>query len=76
MSVDRFQLAEEILSTLKAISGLVPVKMGSIRLQGEEITNLPAHGIVGKGIADVPEGRRIFGRLTVRKTWRWGPLEL
>lgn len=59
-------------TALKAISGLVPIKMGSVRLQGEDITNLPAHGIVGKGIAHVPEGRRIFNRLTVRENLEMG----
>lgn len=59
-------------TTLKAISGLMEIKMGSVRLQGEEITNIPPHEIVARGIAHVPEGRRIFPRLTVRENLEMG----
>ncbi|HBI04675.1 MAG TPA: ABC transporter ATP-binding protein [Paenibacillaceae bacterium] len=59
-------------TTLKAISGLIQVKMGSIRLEGEEIGNKPPHDIVQKGIAHIPEGRRIFPRLTVRENLEMG----
>jgi branched-chain amino acid transport system ATP-binding protein len=59
-------------TTLKAISGLVQVKKGSIRLEGEEIRNKPPHDIVQKGIAHIPEGRRIFPRLTVRENLEMG----
>lgn len=59
-------------TTLKAISGLIQVKMGAIRLEGEEIGNKPPHEIVQKGIAHIPEGRRIFPRLTVRENLEMG----
>jgi branched-chain amino acid transport system ATP-binding protein len=52
-------------TTLKTISGLQKPRMGSIRLDGEEITALKAHDIVYRGVVMVPEGRGIFARLTV-----------
>ena len=53
---------------LKAIAGLVPALPGaSITLDGTSIAGLPAHAIVEAGIALVPEGRGIFGELTVRE---------
>jgi branched-chain amino acid transport system ATP-binding protein len=53
-------------STLRGISGLVPYK-GSITYQGQDLQRIPADKIVGLGIAQVPEGRGIFGNLTVRE---------
>jgi len=50
---------------LRTISGLEKAKSGSIRLEGKELTTLPAYKHVGLGIAHVPEGRRVFGKLTV-----------
>lgn len=52
-------------TTLRAISGLIAVASGSIRYMGEEIANVPAHRIVGRGLAHVPEGRMVFANLTV-----------
>jgi branched-chain amino acid transport system ATP-binding protein len=52
-------------TTLRAISGLVPTKSGQISFQDERIDTLPADKIVGRGIAHVPEGRRIFKDMTV-----------
>lgn len=54
-------------TTLKSISGLVKVKTGSIVFNELEISNKPAHETTLLGIAHVPEGRRIFPRLTVRE---------
>jgi len=55
-------------SLLKAVAGMVPVAKGaSVRLNGADLTSLPAHRIVEAGIALVPEGRGIFGELTVRE---------
>jgi branched-chain amino acid transport system ATP-binding protein len=51
-------------SILRAISGLVPYK-GAITFSGTDLKNIPADRIVGLGIAHVPEGRGIFGNLTV-----------
>ena len=50
---------------LKTTSGLLKPRKGSIRLEGEELTRLRPHKIVEKGVVQVPEGRRIFGTLTV-----------
>lgn len=52
-------------TTLNAICGVLPVSRGAIRFKGEQISGLLAHNIVRLGISQVPEGRRIFGRLTV-----------
>jgi branched-chain amino acid transport system ATP-binding protein len=46
--------------------------MGSIRLAGEDLVNYKAHEIVSKGVVQVPEGRRIFGRLTVTENLEMG----
>lgn len=59
-------------STLHAISALVPVKAGEISLNGENVTNIEAHKLVGKGMAHVPEGRRIFTQLTVLENLEMG----
>jgi len=53
-------------SLLRAISGLVRVDRGTIRFDGEDVTRVPAHRIVRRGIAHVPEGRRVFASATVR----------
>jgi branched-chain amino acid transport system ATP-binding protein len=50
---------------VKVISGLVRPAGGRIALDGEEITHLPPHAIVLRGIVQVPEGRRLFGDMTV-----------
>ncbi len=52
-------------TTLKAIMGLVPASAGSIRLEGRELTALPAHEVPKAGIAYVPQGRRLFAEMTV-----------
>lgn len=54
-------------TTLRAISGLVPATPGSILFEGESITGMKAERIVKRGIAHVPQGRRIFPGLTVRE---------
>jgi len=59
-------------TTLRAISGLARLASGEILLDGQRIDNLPADKIVGKGIAHVPEGRRIFPDLTVEENLRTG----
>jgi branched-chain amino acid transport system ATP-binding protein len=53
-------------TTLKAISGLLVPRRGRISLEEESLAGVPPHRIVLKGIAHVPEGRRIFNRLSVR----------
>jgi len=56
-------------SILRAISGLVPYE-GTITFAGRDLRGVPAHRIVGLGMAHVPEGRGIFGNLTVRENLR------
>ena len=51
-------------TTLRTISGLLKPKTGSITFQGQDIAGTPAHKIVGLGISQVPEGRRIFTEMT------------
>ncbi|MDA8160819.1 MAG: ABC transporter ATP-binding protein [Desulfobacteraceae bacterium] len=57
---------------LLAISGLVAARRGEIVLAGQRIDGLPPHRIVGLGISQVPEGRRIFPQLTVRENLELG----
>jgi len=59
-------------TTLRAISGLIKARGGSVRYEGEEISNLPAHQIVAKGLCHVPEGRMVFANLTVEENLRMG----
>lgn len=59
-------------TTLRAISGLVKVRGGIVRYAGEDITNLPAHSIVARGLCHVPEGRMVFANLTVEENLRMG----
>ncbi|MBM3450481.1 MAG: ABC transporter ATP-binding protein [Armatimonadetes bacterium] len=59
-------------TTLRAISGLAHPRRGTIALEGKDITRTPAHRIATLGIAHVPEGRRVFGRLTVRENLEMG----
>jgi branched-chain amino acid transport system ATP-binding protein len=59
-------------TTLRTISGLTRPSAGEIRFAGERIDQLPAEKIVARGIAHVPEGRRIFPGLTVEENLRIG----
>ncbi len=59
-------------TTLRAISGLARPSRGEIRFAGERIDALPAEKIVARGIAHVPEGRRVFPGLTVEENLRTG----
>src|SRR6266545_964806 len=54
-------------TTLKTISGLLRARQGRIAYQGQEIGRAPTDRIVGLGISHCPEGRRIFGSLSVRE---------
>ena len=62
-------------TTLMTIAGVNPRRQGRITFAGEDISNLPAHEIVRRGIAQVPEGRRIFPRLTVRENLELGAFQ-
>jgi branched-chain amino acid transport system ATP-binding protein len=59
-------------TTLKALAGLVPRAGGSVRLAGVDAAGKAAHELVRCGLALVPEGRGIFGRLTVRENLNMG----
>lgn len=59
-------------STLKAISGVIPCKSGTIEFEGNDITNARPHKLVRAGIGHVPEGRRIFSELTVMENLELG----
>jgi branched-chain amino acid transport system ATP-binding protein len=59
-------------TTLKTISGLLAPRRGSVVFDGRALTGVAAHEIVARGIAHVPEGRRIFNRLTVRENLTMG----
>lgn len=59
-------------TTLRALSGLVKVRGGTVKYSGEDITNLPAHEIVSKGLCHVPEGRMVFANLTVEENLKMG----
>ena len=52
-------------TTLRALSGMIRPESGSIVLDGQEIAGLPSHAITRRGLAHSPEGRRVFGTLTV-----------
>ncbi|MGQ0686320.1 ABC transporter ATP-binding protein [Bradyrhizobium sp.] len=59
-------------SLLKAVAGMQPAAGASVRLSGRELSGLPAHAIVEAGLALVPEGRGVFGELTVRENLELG----
>ena len=59
-------------TTLNTICGIVKAASGAIRLKGRDITNERPHDIVSLGIVHVPEGRKIFTRLTVRENLEMG----
>jgi branched-chain amino acid transport system ATP-binding protein len=59
-------------TTLLALSGLLKPKSGSIRFEGEELTTLPTHRIVDRGLVQVAEGRAILTTLTVRENLELG----
>jgi branched-chain amino acid transport system ATP-binding protein len=59
-------------TTLRAISGILSLAQGDVVFDGERLNNLAAHKVVSKGIVHVPEGRRIFGRLSVAENLKAG----
>jgi branched-chain amino acid transport system ATP-binding protein len=59
-------------STLKSIVGLVPAQSGSIRLFGNDVRGVPTHRIAARGVALVPEGRAVFGSMSVRDNLELG----
>jgi branched-chain amino acid transport system ATP-binding protein len=61
-------------TTLRSINGLNRPRQGSIRFDGRDITTVPAHEIVRRGIAQSPEGRRLFPRLHERRNQKAGTM--
>jgi branched-chain amino acid transport system ATP-binding protein len=59
-------------TTLKGITGLQPIKSGKIHYAGEDITGKPAFQLVRKGLSMVPEGRGVFGALTIEENLAMG----
>lgn len=59
-------------TTMHAISGLIKASEGSIMLNDTELTRIPGHKIVGMGLAQVPEGRRVFAQQTVEENLMLG----
>ena len=59
-------------TTLQTISGLLHSTTGSITFEGENIAGTPAHKLVSKGLAQVPEGRRVFLNMTVEENLEMG----
>src|SRR5690625_2063116 len=59
-------------TTLRTLSGLLRPTRGRIVYEGQNLTALPPEGIVGLGIAHVPEGRRVFPRMTVTENLELG----
>jgi branched-chain amino acid transport system ATP-binding protein len=59
-------------TTLQTISGLLRPRTGSISLNGNVISDKPAHKVAGMGVAQAPEGRRIFNRMTVMENLELG----
>jgi branched-chain amino acid transport system ATP-binding protein len=57
---------------LRVISGVIPPRSGDLIFEGESLAGQPAHAIVGHGIAHVPEGRRLFPRLSVADNLKMG----
>jgi len=59
-------------TTLNTISGLLVPKQGNVTFDGENITHVPPHDVVTRGVVQVPEGRRIFASLTVEENLHMG----
>jgi branched-chain amino acid transport system ATP-binding protein len=59
-------------TTLRTISGLLTPRDGEVTLNGQRLNGVPAHRIVELGVCHVPEGRRIFSRMTVRENLEMG----
>ena len=61
-------------TTLQTVSGLLRSRTGSISFMGEDISNVPASKLVSKGLAQVPEGRRIFLQMSVEENLEMGEI--
>lgn len=61
-------------TTLKAISGLIPVRAGTVRFDDRPIHDWPSHRTVDAGLIQVPEGRHLFGHMTVQENLELGSI--
>ena len=59
-------------TTLRSINGVLPPRQGKVVFAGEEIQGIPAHDMITRGIAQSPEGRKIFSRMTVMENLEMG----
>jgi branched-chain amino acid transport system ATP-binding protein len=59
-------------TTLNTISGLLRPRAGSVTFDGRDLTTVPSHEVVSLGVVQVPEGRRVFARLTIEENLRMG----
>ena len=59
-------------TTLRSIHGILPPREGRVVFRGEEIQGIPAHHMIKRGIAQSPEGRKIFHRMTVTENLEMG----
>jgi len=59
-------------TTLQTVSGLIHPRSGSIVFNGKELRGIPAHKLVAEGLAQVPEGRRVFQQMTVEENLQMG----
>ena len=57
---------------IRSILGLTPAHTGSIHFEGQSISGLPTHRVIGRGIACIPEGRKVFPKMTVEENLRVG----
>ena len=57
---------------MHSVNGLIPKAAGTVTLNGEDITHMPAHKLIYKGLSQVPEGRRVFQELTVLENLQMG----
>ena len=61
---------------IRAILGLTPPHTGAIRFDGQPIHGLPTHRVIGRGIACIPEGRKVFPKMTVEENLRVGAYQI
>ena len=63
-------------TTLRTISGLMKPKTGKILYEGNDITGIAAHKLVGMGLCQVPEGRHVFANMTVLENLTLAPMKV
>ncbi len=61
---------------IRSILGLTPPRAGTISVEGQDITGLPTHQVIARGIACIPEGRKMFPKLTVTENLRLGAYQV